>query len=206
VNRWGTGAGLNPVGTRRCGVRDLRPPCDFLEGELAMAPDLIRSEWASSRAWGSIPPPSALESERWLVGGPRGKRRSPARGWGSCPPLSAPGTSSGSWVPARLLRGELRKERQVRLLHVPLKRRSGPSCCPSPATCRTGRDAPLVNVARRTTTVPRSSPHGRRSLSRWFQLVSEDLQSTSRWPARTTMDFPLHLSTRWSAQGSLAAA
>lgn len=29
------------------------------------------------------------ESERWLVGGPLGKRRGPARGWGSCPPLSA---------------------------------------------------------------------------------------------------------------------
>jgi len=69
VNRRGAGAGLNPVGTARCGARDLRPPLHRehagghlraqLEGDLAMEPDLIRNECASSRAWGSSPPPSA---------------------------------------------------------------------------------------------------------------------------------------------------
>jgi hypothetical protein len=52
---------LEPGGHRpRCGARDLRPPQQHhLEGDLAMEPDLIRNECASSPAWGSSPPPSA---------------------------------------------------------------------------------------------------------------------------------------------------
>jgi len=109
VNRRGAGAGLNPVGTARCGARDLRPP-QQLEGDLAMAPDLARNECASSPAWGSTPPPSAwrvnaewsaARSESAAV--PRGAEDRALRS----PQFS--GTSSGSWVPARLLRGELRQ-------------------------------------------------------------------------------------------------
>lgn len=49
-----------------------------------------------------------MESERWLVGGPPGKRCGLEKGLRIVPSaLRSPGTSSGSWVPARLLRGEL---------------------------------------------------------------------------------------------------
>ncbi len=86
----------------------LTPPTPaHLEGDLGMEPDLIRNECESSPAWGSSPPPSAWRANAdWsaarLESGvvPRGAEDRALRS-----PLF--GTSSGSWVPARLLRGEL---------------------------------------------------------------------------------------------------
>ncbi len=92
-----------------------------LEGDLAMEPDLARNECASSPAWGSSPPPSAWSvNAEWSaarvesVAVPRGAEDRALRA-----PLLLERHLARGCQPVCYAVNSV-KERQVRLLHVPL--------------------------------------------------------------------------------------